>query len=262
LAILAVQHTATGLSPVWSPSTPSGDSYPNTGAETLKVRNQGNAPVTVTVTALQKCSLQALVPLHVIPFTVPAAGLAAFEIGPLPFQFFNDPVTNLVAFTYSSTGQTPPAAPVLAVGGAGNPNGTYRCQCTFLNASGETIGGAEAVITVVNQQISWSAIPLGPALTTARKLYRILLSATNIASGTGNLAEQARVDVGTSISTADAAAVTETASVVAIGALRLVTTLADNTTTTFTDNVADAALGVGIPLVNTANVVQVAVTAL
>ena len=107
-----------------------------------------------------------------------------------------------------------PTAPTVVAGSAGTPNGVYKVQVTFLNAMGETVGGTEATVTVTNQQIAWSAIPLGAAGTTARRLYR-------------------------------------TAAGGATGSEKLVTTLNDNTTTTFTDNVADSALGNAIPTVNT-----------
>lgn len=126
------------------------------------------------------------------------------------------PVTN-------TAGVPAPGAAAVAAGAAGNPNGAYRCQVTFVNAAGETTGGVEFTISVTNAQINWSSIPLGPSGTTQRKLYR---------------------------TAAAGASATE----------KLVTTLADNTTTIFTDNVADASLGVTIPLSNTANVLQVAVT--
>lgn len=109
---------------------------------------------------------------------------------------------------------TAPAAPTVAAGASGNPNGTYKCQVTFVTAQGETVGGTEAPITVTNAQIYWSAIPLGPIGTTARKLYR------TVAGGSS-------------------------------GTEKLVTTLSDNTTTTYTDNVADGSLGATVPSSNT-----------
>lgn len=126
--------------------------------------------------------------------------------------------------TSNTAGVPAPGAATLASGAAGSPNGAYRAQVTFVNAAGETTGSVEFTITVTSQHISWSNIPLGPTGTTARKLYR-------------------------------------TAAAGASGTEKLVTTLADNTTTTFDDNVADGSLGAAIPTTNAANVVQVAVTA-
>jgi hypothetical protein len=123
----------------------------------------------------------------------------------------------------NTAGVPAPGAAALAAGVAGSPNGAYRCQVTFVNAAGETTGGVEFTITVTSTHISWSSIPLGPSGTTARKLYR-------------------------------------TAAAGASGTEKLVTTIADNTTTTFDDNVADGSLGAAIPTSNTANVLQVAVT--
>lgn len=124
----------------------------------------------------------------------------------------------------NTAGVPAPGAAAAASGAAGTPNGTYRCQVTFVNAAGETTGGVEFTVTVTSQHIAWSSIPLGPTGTTARKLYR------TIAGG-------------------------------ATGAEKLLTTLADNTTTTFDDNVADGSLTTAIPTSNTANTVQVAVAA-
>lgn len=116
-----------------------------------------------------------------------------------------------------------PGVPTLAVGAAGAPNGTYRCAVTFVTATGETSGGTEATVTVVNQRIAWSAIPVGPTGTIARNLYRTL------AAG-------------------------------AVGTERFAAQLADNVTTVFTDNVADAtiAAAAAMPTLNTSGNVIVA----
>src|SRR5262249_33278377 len=51
--------------------------------------------------------------------------------------------------------------------------GTYQYKVTFVNAAGETIGGATSnAVTVANQKINLSSIPVGPAGTTARNIYR------------------------------------------------------------------------------------------
>lgn len=103
--------------------------------------------------------------------------------------------------------------------------GVYLYQVTFTNAQGETIGGREFTITTTtgNTNVSLTSVPLGPSGTVSRKIYR---TAVGGASGTE----------------------------------KLVTTLADNTTTTYTDSTADGSLGAAIPGTNTANCVQVAVT--
>jgi hypothetical protein len=100
---------------------------------------------------------------------------------------------------------TPPVAPTLVVGSAGTPNGTYRGVVTFVTAFGESSAGASAVVTVTNQKVEWTGIPTGPAGTTARKLYR-----------------------------------TQPAGAAATA--RLVTTLADNVTTTYSDNASDGSI--------------------
>lgn len=101
---------------------------------------------------------------------------------------------------------------------AGNvDNGAHRYRCTFVTADGETSGGdISSAVTVadksVNGKVALTAIPIGGAFVTARKIYR------TAAAGSTYL---------------------------------LLTTLADNTTTTYTDNVADASLGAGVPTANT-----------
>lgn len=112
-----------------------------------------------------------------------------------------------------------PGAITVALGsGAGNvDNGAHRYRVTFVTADGETQGGdiSDAVTVAdksVNGKVSLSAIPIGGSLVTARKIYRTA--------------------AGGSI-------------------YYLLTTIADNTTTTYTDNTADSSLGAQVPSTNT-----------
>ena len=112
-----------------------------------------------------------------------------------------------------------PGALTVALGsGAGNvDNGAHRYVVTFVTASGETqAGDISAAVTVadksINGKVSLSAIPVGGSLVTSRKIYR------TAAAGTAYL---------------------------------LLATLADNTTTTYTDSTADASLGAEAPSTNT-----------
>mgnify|MGYP001608735830 FL=1 len=104
----------------------------------------------------------------------------------------------------------------LAGTGAGNVNnGAHRYLATFVTADGETQAGTiSAVVTTTSGdgKVSLTAIPLGGSLVTSRKLYR------TAAAGSTYL---------------------------------LLATIADNTTTTYTDNIADSALGAGAPSTNT-----------
>lgn len=123
---------------------------------------------------------------------------------------------------YGDTNLEPvPAAPTVALVSPAAPgnvdNGDHRYRVTFVTADGETDGGViSGIVTVadkaVNGKVLVSAIPLGGSAVTARKLYR------TTAGGT---------------------------------AYFLLATVADNTTTTYTDNIADASLGAGAPAVNT-----------
>lgn len=102
--------------------------------------------------------------------------------------------------------------------------GAYRYRCTFVTADGETDGGdVSGAVTImdpaVNGRVLVSTIPLGGGRVTARRIYR------TVADGAAYL---------------------------------LVATIADNTTTTYTDNIADGALGAGIPAANTTSDPEIA----
>lgn len=104
-----------------------------------------------------------------------------------------------------------PLAPNVAVGAATGLTGTYSYKVTFVTAAGETEGGyVSQDVTVANQKINVTDIPTWWGRTvTGRNLYR---------TAAGGLQH------------------------------KLVTQINDNLTTTFTDNVADGALGVNVPL--------------
>lgn len=101
---------------------------------------------------------------------------------------------------------------------AGNvDNGAHRYRVTFVTADGETDGGTiSSAVTVadktVNGKVELTAIPLGGSAVTARKLYRTAAAGSTY---------------------------------------YLLATLSDNTTTTYTDNIADSSLGAEVPSTNT-----------
>jgi uncharacterized phiE125 gp8 family phage protein len=111
-----------------------------------------------------------------------------------------------------------PTAALASPAASGNLSaGAYRYKVTFVTADGETEPSpAGDVVTVANPasngQVSLTSIPLGGAAVTARKVYR------TAAGGSSYL---------------------------------LLTTISNNTATTYTDNVADASLGAGAPASNT-----------
>lgn len=136
-----------------------------------------------------------------------------------------EPITLAEAASHcriDDTNQEPaPSSPTVALVSpavAGNvDNGAHRYLVTYVTADGETQAGvASAAVTVadkaVNGKVLVSGIPLGGASVTSRKLYR------TAAGGSTYL---------------------------------LLATIADNTTTTYTDNIADASLGAGAPTTNT-----------
>jgi uncharacterized phage protein gp47/JayE len=134
-----------------------------------------------------------------------------------------DPGNNLdiVYFVTTLDGTIPnpglPLAPTAAINAtAGNLNGLYEWMVTFVTAGGETLPSPISnSISPVNQQANLTVIPTGGVGTTQRKIYRRK-------NGTGDF--------------------------------RLVTTIADNTTTAYTDNVTDATVASGAiaPTVTTA----------
>ena len=110
---------------------------------------------------------------------------------------------------------TPPGAPTLALAaGTELGIGLYQYAITFVTANGETTPGAQAEITTTasNQRVDLSSIAIGPAGTTARRIYR---------------------------------------SAVGGGQKKLVTTIANNTETTYQDAVPDGSLGADAPTLNT-----------
>ena len=115
-------------------------------------------------------------------------------------------------------------APLVITGALASPavagsvdDGAHRYLATFVTAEGETEAGTISAATTVadkttNGKIELTAIPLGGGAVTARKLYRTKADASSYL---------------------------------------LLATLSDNTTTVYTDNIADSALGAAAPTTNT-----------
>lgn len=116
-----------------------------------------------------------------------------------------------------------PTAPTAAdSGSAGNPvAGTYEYVVTYVTAAGETVAGPASTPPLVlsaSRQVNLTNVPPGGAGTTSRKIYR---------SKNG-------------------------------GAYQFVLTIANNVSTTVTDNVADGSLGGPPPTISTAEAITVA----
>jgi len=113
-----------------------------------------------------------------------------------------------------------PTAPITALNAtAGNLTGSFEYAVTFITNVGETLQSADSNPTSATaQQINLTNIPIGGSGTVNRRIYRQK-------NGTGSYL--------------------------------LVTTIANNTATTFTDNVADASLGISAPTIDTAHSVAV-----
>lgn len=132
-----------------------------------------------------------------------------------------DPGTgeDLLYFLTTQAGTIPnpgdPIAPVAAINvAAGNLTGLYEYAVTFQTAMGETeLGAISNGVNPVGQKVDLTAIPVGGAGTTGRRIYR---------QKNGS------------------------------GVFNLVTTIADNVTVIFTDNVADGGVGGQPPALSTA----------
>lgn len=93
--------------------------------------------------------------------------------------------------------------------------GAYKWAVTFVDVYGESTPGAQLSLTTTstNQGANLTSIPLGPSPgTTARKIYRTVVGGAQ---------------------------------------LKLLTTISDNVTTTFSDTTADGSLGANAPVVST-----------
>ena len=116
--------------------------------------------------------------------------------------------------------QEPPPGVVTATLGAGAgsvDNGVHRYAAVFVTADGTTqLGSVGDAVTVadktVNGIVELTGIPIGGSLVTSRHIYRTMAGGTTF---------------------------------------YLLTTLANNTATIYTDNTADVALGASAPLTNT-----------
>jgi uncharacterized phage protein gp47/JayE len=107
----------------------------------------------------------------------------------------------------TATNEVPPsAAPTAAINAtAGNLNGSYYYRVSFVDPVGETLASpATPAVSPVNQQVNLTNIPVGAAGVTARNIYRQKSPAST---------------------------------------WKRVTTIANNTATTYTDNTADGSVG-------------------
>lgn len=112
-------------------------------------------------------------------------------------------------------GIAPPSAPTVAVGSGGVLNGTYYYCVVFVTTNGQTqCGTVSASVAPASQEVNLTNIPTGTSgVVTARKLYRTKAGQT--------------------------------------GPYYLVTSINDDTTTSFTDNDADSGLTVTVSAYNT-----------
>jgi hypothetical protein len=124
-----------------------------------------------------------------------------------------------------------PTASQITTGTGNLDNGTYYYACTFVTADGETAGSTATptLVTVdgTHKQVALTNIPVSSSsLVTARKIYRTTATPVDAFTGT-----------------------------IEFRWYRYVGTINDNTTTTYTDNIANATVDAAavIPAISTAN---------
>lgn len=207
LALVAAAPIAAQQTPIVTPNptvTNLPGPVPFTGAEWMNFR-QKEQPVTAPVaTVLGQATMAA-------PAVTTLTGAEQLPV----VQGGTTKVTTTAATSFlAGVGDkitAPTTGPSVAVGAAGALTGTYTYGVAYVTANGTTAPwpGTPPQVTVSSQQVSVTNIPVGPAGVTARLLYR-------------SKPQTASTDVKD---------------------FYLVATIADNTTTTFTDNVADGSLG-------------------
>lgn len=188
---------------------------------------------TASIQALREYGVQYNFPMH--DGTRSAGTLTFSGAGgtyiPIETQVAYDPGTGAdpIYFETSTDGTLPdpgvPTAPVAALGAAGVLAGLYEYRVTFVTAAGETLASGDSnPISPSSQQVSLTAIPVGGPGTTARRIYRDKNGA---------------------------------------GDYRRVTEISNNTTTTYTDNIADATVSAAaqIPATDTAHATTIAAQA-
>lgn len=160
-----------------------------------------------------------------VPFAHRLRGAYGSITGATVVAAGTDPAFDI--YRHLPTPATAPTAALASPAAAGNiENGTHIYAVAFYNGAGITPPGpVTAAVTVanktVNGQVALSSIPIGPVGTTGRKVYRSEAGAT---------------------------------------ALKLLATIANNTDTTYTDNIADGSLGAAKETVNAAAATALAAT--
>ena len=111
-----------------------------------------------------------------------------------------------------------PGIPTVAINAAaGNLNGIYYYRITYVTSDGETTPGVySAAVNPINQQVDLTNISVGSAKVIARRIYRTTANPSSVYQ-----------------------------------VMKYVDVISDNTTTTYTDNIADGSLGVYNPGINT-----------
>jgi hypothetical protein len=162
--------------------------------------------------------------LHV-PFSHRLRGVYGTITGATAVAAGTDPAFDV--YRHLPTPASAPTAALVSPAAAGNiENGTHIYAVAFYNGAGITAPGpVTAAVTVAdkttNGKVLLSDLPIGPVGTTGRKVYRSAAGAT---------------------------------------ALKLLATIANNTDTTYTDNIADGSLGAAKETVNAAAATALAAT--
>lgn len=190
--------------------------------------------------------------------------------------------------TWAPFGDTPPTAPTLGSTSAGNiPAGQHSWVLTFVTAAGETLPSNPATAIPVSALQQAMTLQLGPAGTTARKLYRsrvghselelVATIADNTTTAYTDNTSDASIAGAAQAPTIDGSVRAQFPLTLPLGPAGttgrrvyrntggatpqlLVATINDNTTTTFSDTVPNSALGAAAPSSNTASMSTVPIT--
>lgn len=196
-----------------------------------------SGPQRLTYAGLQEGGSGSLVGPGAAPGTAPTLTLAAgaglsagvYEYAYTDVTAAGESLPSPLASVTTGVLAPPFKAPDLAgpLTGSLDPFAHYNVAVTYQTAAGETTTQFRRYfLTDGNGGEQYIVIPIGPPGTTARRLYRTEGQSSSALAATAQL--------------------------------KLLTTIANNTTTAYNDTTADASLGADVPTTNTATALQVA----
>ena len=203
-----------------------------------------------------------------------------------PSAISNAITTNAAAGELSSPSGHPQVSPLTAGGSV--DDGIHAYRVTYINAVGETTPGpivGGITVTAPNNTIPLYDIPIGPAGTTGRRLYRRFSTDFNLVTTISDNTTTTYVDTKSNAQLGAVAPTTNTTGTAVqvipltfplgpagttarkiyrrfngTGTFKLVTTINNNTATSHNDTLANSGLGANAPSTNTALANQIGLT--